>query len=249
MNELIAVTPRMMGEHETSTVNARELYRFLSAKKDFSSWIKKQIERARLIEDRDFLTVTLKGEGGNIGLGGRFDAKEYFLTLDAGKHIAMLSGTEKGFEVREYFIECERQVQIPKSLPQNYKEALLQLVDQVEANEKLQRTIDKQSVTVKAYDRITLADGLLNITSAAKTLQINPNQRLFSFMSANGWIYRRIGGKGWVAYQGRIACGYLTHKVTTVQTSDGRERIVEQVLVTPKGLAKLAKHFTTDAMA
>ena len=34
-----------------------------------------------------------------------------------------------------------------------------------------------------------------------------------------------------------------THKITTVQTSDGREKVVEQVLVTPKGLARLAKVF------
>lgn len=37
-----------------------------------------------------------------------------------------------------------------------------------------------------------------------------------------------------------IQQGMLTHKVVTVQTGDGREKIVENVLVTPKGLAKLA---------
>ena len=139
--------------------------------------------------------------------------------------------------------ELEERAELPKALPQNYKEALLQLVEQVEANEQLQLTIAEQEPTVKAYDRMCLADGLLNITNTAKTLQINPNQRLFAYMASNGWIYRRVGGKGWVAYQDRIAQGYMTHKVTTVQTSDGREKIVEQVLVTPKGIAKLAKVF------
>lgn len=33
---------------------------------------------------------------------------------------------------------------------------------------------------------------------------------------------------------------YLEHKVTTVERSDGTVKMVEQVLVTPKGLAKLA---------
>lgn len=43
------------------------------------------------------------------------------------------------------------------------------------------------------------------------------------------------------AYQDRIKSSLLTHKVTTVSRSDGTEKIVEQVLVTAKGLAKLAE--------
>jgi len=42
--------------------NARELHGFLEVGKDFSSWIKIQIERARLVENRDFVTLTQKGE-------------------------------------------------------------------------------------------------------------------------------------------------------------------------------------------
>jgi hypothetical protein len=38
-----------------------------------------------------------------------------------------------------------------------------------------------------------------------------------------------------------LQAGHLEHKVTTVSRSDGSEKTVEQVLVTPKGLARLAK--------
>lgn len=79
---------------------------FLEVKKDFSNWIKKQIERARLLENRDYIVFAQKGENLNDKSGR--PSIEYFLTLEAGKHIAMLSGTEKGFEVREYFLECEK---------------------------------------------------------------------------------------------------------------------------------------------
>lgn len=113
----------------------------------------------------------------------------------------------------------------------------------------LEATVAEQAPKVAALDRLTLADGLLNITNAAKTLEISPNQRLFAYLAANGWIYRRIGGKGWVGYQDRINSGYLTHKITTVQTTDGREKVVEQVLITPKGLAKLANIFSTASAA
>lgn len=100
----IALTDSEIGGATVQTVNARTLHESLGVKKDFSDWIKAQIKRAMLVENRDFVAVPQKGDG------GKFAAIEYHLTLEAGKHIAMLSGTAKGREVREYFIECERKV-------------------------------------------------------------------------------------------------------------------------------------------
>ena len=72
-----------------SAVNARDLYAFLEVKKDFSNWIKKQIERARLVEGRDFITFAQKGER-NEGVRGASISIEYYLTIEAAKHIAMM---------------------------------------------------------------------------------------------------------------------------------------------------------------
>jgi anti-repressor protein len=238
VGELIAIRHSPVGENTVNTVNARDLHSFLGVEKDFSDWIKAQIKRARLAEGRDFILVPFWGE--QKGRGGH-NRTEYHLTLEAGKHIAMLSGTEKGFQVREYFIECERKaLTVTKALPSNYKEALLQLVEQVEANEQLALVVEEQKPKVAALERITNADGFLCITDTAKTLQIRPKD-LFSWLSANNWIYRRAGGRGWLAYQPRIQQGVLSHKVTTVERSDGTEKTVEQVLVTSKGLSVLAE--------
>jgi phage antirepressor YoqD-like protein len=113
----------------------------------------------------------------------------------------------------------------------------------------LEATVTEQAPKCAAHDLIALADGLLNITNAAKTLQINPNAKLFRYMQENSWIYRRAGGKNYVAYQQRIQQGLLTHKVTTVKTNEGMDKIMEQVLVTPKGLAKLAGVFSRESRA
>lgn len=107
MNELIKISDHAIDGGQTRTVNARDLHAFLEVGRDFSNWIKAQIERARLLEGRDFLkeiNIAQKGERQNQGLS----RIEYHLSLDAAKHIGMLSGTEKGFQIREYFIECER---------------------------------------------------------------------------------------------------------------------------------------------
>jgi phage antirepressor YoqD-like protein len=91
-----------------------------------------------------------------------------------------------------------------------------------------------------ALDRISTADGRMCITNAAKNLGLQ-RKSLIAFLSARRWIYRRAGGSsGWTAYQDKIQAGYLEHKVTAIQMPDGSDRLSEQVLVTPKGLAKLA---------
>ncbi len=112
---------------------------------------------------------------------------------------------------------------------------------------KLEARLEKQTPTVEAFDKIASADGLTCITDTAKSLQLPRIKDLFDWMSANQWIYRRPGGKGWLAYQERIQQGVLYHKVTTTCTSDGREKVIEQVLVTPKGLTNLAKVFRLEA--
>ncbi|MTW19466.1 phage antirepressor Ant, partial [Rhodoplanes serenus] len=87
---------------------------------------------------------------------------------------------------------------------------------------------------------IAQSDGSLCITDAAKTLQVRPKD-LFTFLRRNGWIYTRPGTSHEVAYQSRLVSGDLEHKTTTVTRSDGSEKTVTQVRVTPRGLTKLAK--------
>ena len=92
-------------------VNARELHAFLGVGKDFSSWIKKQIERCDLIEYQDFEVFTQKGEN----LQGGRPTSEYALSLDAAKEISMMSQCERGKQARRYFIECEKRLLNPKA--------------------------------------------------------------------------------------------------------------------------------------
>ena len=97
-------------------------------------------------------------------------------------------------------------------------------------------TVDRQRAElaaalpkVEAHDRIAGADGSLNITEAAKALQVRPKD-LFDYLAHNGWIYKRPGSANWLGYQSRTTNGDLEHKVTT-----------EQVRITAQGLTKLAK--------
>lgn len=97
-------------------------------------------------------------------------------------------------------------------------------------------------VKAGALDRIATADGSLCITDAAKALQIRPKD-LFDYLKSHGWIYKRAGNAHYLGYQSKVATGLLEHKVETVLRADGSEKITEQVRITPKGLAALAKLF------
>jgi hypothetical protein len=61
------------------------------------------------------------------------------------------------------------------------------------------------------------------------------------YLRTHEWIYRRPGAQSDLGYQSKVQSGLLEHKVTTVLRADGSEKIVEQVRITPKGLAALAK--------
>ncbi|WP_395542924.1 phage antirepressor KilAC domain-containing protein [Neotabrizicola sp. sgz301269] len=100
--------------------------------------------------------------------------------------------------------------------------------------------VDAMQSDVEAHHRLTAADGSLTGTEAAKSLGIAPKE-LFLWLQTHGWIYRRPGSATWLGFQRRCNDGLLIHRVTTVLRPDGTERICEQVRITPKGLATLAK--------
>jgi len=107
MQELIKIDKRVIGAEEINSVNARELWEELGIKKKFSDWMNHQINSLSLDLNIDYIFVSPKREA-KIGSGGS-NAKDYTLTLDVAKHIAMASRTAKGKEVRKYFIAIEKE--------------------------------------------------------------------------------------------------------------------------------------------
>jgi phage anti-repressor protein len=99
-SNLIPVLETDIGGISVFAVVARDLYKGLGVRKDFTDWVKQQIKRLRMIPDRDFRTEPPPPGG----------TSTYWFTLDIAKHIAMMTNTARGFSVREYFLECERRV-------------------------------------------------------------------------------------------------------------------------------------------
>ena len=149
MNEIIKIETTAKGN---KAVSARELHKFLESKQRFADWIKNRIEKYEFLENQDYYKLYFDVEGNllNISLHKKVATEnqevikahkiDYVLTLDMAKELSMIENNEKGKLARKYFIECEKKLN-QKMLPQTYKEALIELVNSLEENEKLQKKL------------------------------------------------------------------------------------------------------------
>lgn len=160
MQELVKIQSQEINNELVNSVNAKDLYAFVC--KDtthYSKWIKTNlINNEFFTEGKDYIILASEKNP----LGGR-PTQEIIVTLDTAKELAMMTRSQKGKEIREYFIQCEKELrnQNQMKLPQTYKEALLELVKAEEEKEKLlienkqnQKTIKEQEGIIKDYDLI-----------------------------------------------------------------------------------------------
>jgi len=137
MQSLPTINNHTIGAEKVKTINARDLWKYLDVKKEFANWIKKQIDSLGLEDNIDYSSFALKVKREK----GASVKKEYILTLDAAKHIAMASRTAKGKEARNYFIEVEKAFNrhISPNVIGGYKSQLSQRKNQIE---ELRQQID-----------------------------------------------------------------------------------------------------------
>lgn len=103
MKELVRIEESVIGTEKRKTVNARDLWKALGSKRQFGNWIEDRL--SEFIEEQDFTVNNfVNGRDAN----GRFTAKDYLLTIDVAKHLAMLERNDQGRRIRQYFIEIEK---------------------------------------------------------------------------------------------------------------------------------------------
>ncbi len=164
--------------------------------------------------------------------------------LDQRDALVLVSGYDASLRARiiDRWQELETRMLTHLQVPTNFAEALRLAADKAEENQRLQDALARQAPKVAAIVRLAGAGGAICVTDAAKQLQVAPFE-LFGWLEENRWIYRRRGSKRWIAYQPRISAGLLKHKVTGLKPDPetGSDRAAFDVLVTPKGLARLAE--------
>lgn len=102
-----AVSIRIQQKGSERVVSARELHAYLEVKTPLHKWMIRMFEYG-FTQGIDYQCLD-KFVPMPTG-GQRKVLDDYALTLDCAKEIAMLQRTEKGKQVRLYFIECEKQL-------------------------------------------------------------------------------------------------------------------------------------------
>lgn len=105
---------------------------------------------------------------------------------------------------------------------------------------KKDEVIAEQGQRLKKLDRLEGAKGSMCISDAAKTLGVGRDE-LFRFLDSRRWIFKRTGSRNWLGYDDKRRAGFLEHDDHLYLDGEGRERINTRVLVTAKGLVRLAE--------
>ena len=227
MNEIINVT--LNGNHEP-VVSARQLHQTLDVKKRFSAWFEQNIKG--FVEGYDFTGVPggtpVKGGNGNIQY-----LDDYVLTLDTAKHLAMLSKTEKGQEVRAYFIQVEKDFNSPEKI---MARALLMADKKVH---QLEAKIEADRPKVLFAEAVSASHTSILVGELAKLLKQNGvdmgANRLFNWLRAHGYLIKRNGRDWNMPTQKSVEMGLIRVKETSITHADGHITVSKTPLVTGKG--------------
>ena len=233
MTELIRIEPSRIGGETIQTCNARDLHAFLKVKARFNDWIRNRVEDFGFQENQDFITLTRL-----LVSGGK--RKDYYLSLDMAKELAMVERNAKGKKARLYFIDCERIAKSKTAVPAlpSYPEALRQLADAIDRNgvlESQKLALEHQArenAPKVAFAEDVVASGKeVTITVAAKILGMPP-QKFRDWLRKNGFLYANANH----AMQTSIRRGLMVVRFASFNHSDGTAGTSSTPHITGAGL-------------
>lgn len=199
----------------------------------------------RAIENLIVQNCTVKNmfeESTYISSRGRQE-KEFLMDRDGFSLLVMGFTGKKALEWKLKYIEAfnkmeeELKRQSIRALPTTYKEALLQLLEEVEKNEKLEE--ERKILLPKAdyHDEVLNSDGLITTTVVAKDLGFRSAAKLNQIMFLNNIIFKNKSGTWcpYADYEWLITEKYADYQSYSVEkskpclkwTEKGRKWIIE----------------------
>lgn len=225
MNELINIK---LNENHEPVVSARDLHKGLEVKTRFSQWVEQNFKI--LEEGYDFTSVVGTTVVNN---GATREIQDYALSLDASKNLAMISKTEKGAQVRKYFIRVEKDFNSPEKI---MARALLMADKKVH---KLEAQIEADKPKVIFADAVSASHTSILVGDLAKLISQNGYKiganRLFSWLRENGYLIKKQGASWNMPTQKSMELKLFEIKETNIQHADGHISINKTPKVTGKG--------------
>lgn len=225
MNEVIKVT---VNDNHEPIVSGRQLHEALGVKTEYRKWFGRMAEYG-FEENQDFARVTQKCPTP----GGLQDMADHIIKLDMAKEIAMIQRTDKGKEVRQYFIQVEKDFNSPEKI---MARALLMADKKIH---KLETQIEADKPKVLFADAVSASHTSILVGELAKLISQNGYKiganRLFSWMRENGYLIKRKGSDWNMPTQRSMDLKLFEIKETNVQHADGHITVNKTPKVTGKG--------------
>lgn len=228
MNELLKVNY----DNDRITLSARELHKFLGVTERFGNWFER-MNQYGFQESVDYLGCKV------FNTQAHQELQDYEITLDMAKEIAMIQRSDKGKEVRQYFLELERRWNSPEAV---MNRALEYSRKQVKAlmEEKQGLIEENKELKPKALfaDAVSASNESILIGQLAKLIRQNGYEigqnRLFEWMRENEYLIKK-GERYNQPTQKSMDLGLFEVKERTITNPDGSTRITLTTKVTGKG--------------
>lgn len=236
MNEVIKVT---VNDNHEPIVSGRQLHEALGVKTPYSMWFDRMVEYG-FTENQDFLLnnfVKQTGRGGH-------NKVDHIIKLDMAKEIAMIQRTDKGKEVRQYFIQVEKDFNSPEKI---MARALLMADKKIH---KLETQIEADRPKVLFADAVSASKSSCLIGELAKILKQNGidigQNKLFQWLRSNGYLISRRGESWNQPTQKSMQLGLFELKKTNINHADGHTTVNTTTKVTGKGQQYFINKFLSE---
>lgn len=240
MNVLIPINY----DAEQPTVSARELHKALNVQSRFSRWF--DTNKELFIEGEDFNKCTSSTVVNN---GAIRQLEDYEITVLMAKHLAMMSRTEKGKQIRDYLIDLEKAWNTPEQIFARALKMADREIEKLKSNnasliEDVQRMKPKEIFA----DAVSASNTSILIGELAKLLKQNGietgQRRLFTWMRDNGYLIKSGSSKN-MPTQKSMELGLLEIKEGSYINGAG----VNVTAKTPKVTGKGQQYFINKFLA
>lgn len=236
MNEIINIS---VNDNQEPVVSGRQLHEALGVNSRYTTWFERMTEYG-FVEGQDFLPNLGKSTGGR-------QAVDHIIKLDMAKEIAMIQRSDRGKQVRQYFIQVEKDFNSPEKI---MARALLLADKKVH---QLEAQIEADKPKVLFADAVSASHSSILVGDLAKLISQNGFKiganRLFAWLRENGYLIKRKGSDWNMPTQKSMELGLFEIKETTITHADGHISISKTVKVTGKGQQYFINKFLADDVA
>lgn len=216
------------------TVSGRELWEALEVKTDYPHWFDRMTEYG-FSEGKDYQTFLSDRVDGKAGK----PRTDHQLTIPMAKELCMLQRTDKGKQMRQYFIAVEERWNSPEAIMARALQLSNVKMKQLETTvSDLQKQMEQDKPKVLFADSVIASSSSILIGELAKLIKQNGvdigQRRLFEWMRANGYLIKRKGSEYNLPTQRSMEQGLMEIKETSV-VHTGYTTISKTPKVTGKG--------------